>query len=89
MDGSCHIYERVMSHIWMRHVSHMNESCHQVVTLNGNDRFNRKRAFLLYLNDGWTDEGVRRERECLCACACACACACELVCVRVCNFALS
>ena len=27
-----------------------------VVTLNGDDRFQRKRAFLLYLNDGWTED---------------------------------
>mmetsp|Transcript_52210 Transcript_52210/g.130059 ORF Transcript_52210/g.130059 Transcript_52210/m.130059 type:complete len:307 (-) Transcript_52210:49-969(-) len=27
-----------------------------VVTLNGEDRWDRKRAFLLYLNDGWTEE---------------------------------
>jgi len=25
---SCHTYEWVMSHIWMSHVTHMNESCH-------------------------------------------------------------
>jgi len=34
MDSSCHAYERVMSHIWMSHVTyervmpHMDESCH-------------------------------------------------------------
>jgi len=27
-NESRHIYERVMSHIWMSHASHMNESCH-------------------------------------------------------------
>jgi len=26
------------------------------ITLNGDDRWDRKRAFLLYLNDGWTDD---------------------------------
>ena len=26
--GTCVIYEWVMSHIWMSHVTHMNESCH-------------------------------------------------------------
>ena len=25
---SCHTYEWVMSHIWMSHVTHLNESCH-------------------------------------------------------------
>jgi len=25
---SCHTYEWVMSHIWLSHVTHMNESCH-------------------------------------------------------------
>jgi len=28
MNGSCHTYEWVMSHIWMSHVTHMNEPCH-------------------------------------------------------------
>jgi len=28
MDESCHVYEWVMSLIWMRHVTCMNESCH-------------------------------------------------------------
>ena len=28
MNGSCHTYECVMSHIWMRHVTRTNESCH-------------------------------------------------------------
>ena len=28
MNESCHTYEWVMSHIWMSHVTHMNESCH-------------------------------------------------------------
>jgi len=28
MNDSCHIYERVMSHIRMSHVTHMNELCH-------------------------------------------------------------
>jgi len=27
-DMPCHVYEWVMSHIWMSHVTHMNESCH-------------------------------------------------------------
>ena len=27
MNGSCHTYEWVMSHVWMSHVAHMNESC--------------------------------------------------------------
>jgi len=27
VNGSCHAYEWVMSHIWMGHVAHMNESC--------------------------------------------------------------
>ena len=25
---ACHAYEWVMSHVWMSHVTHMNESCH-------------------------------------------------------------
>jgi len=29
MNESCHTYEWVMSHIWMSHVTHMNESCHE------------------------------------------------------------
>jgi len=28
MNESCHIYDQVMSHIWMSHATHMNESCH-------------------------------------------------------------
>jgi len=28
MHESCHTFECVMSHIWMRHVTHMKESCH-------------------------------------------------------------
>jgi len=28
VNESCHTYEWVMSHIWMRHVTHTNESCH-------------------------------------------------------------
>jgi len=27
MNGSWHTYEWIMSHIWMSHVTHMNESC--------------------------------------------------------------
>jgi len=27
VHGSCHAYEKGMSHIWMRHVAHVNESC--------------------------------------------------------------
>jgi len=28
IDATCHTYEWVMSHTWMSHVTHMNESCH-------------------------------------------------------------
>ena len=28
MNESCHTYEWVMSHLWMSHVTHMDESCH-------------------------------------------------------------
>jgi len=28
MNESCHTHERVMSHTWTSHVTHMNESCH-------------------------------------------------------------
>jgi len=28
VNGTCRTYEWVMSHIWMSHVTHMNESCH-------------------------------------------------------------
>jgi len=28
MNASCQTYECVMSHMWMSHVTHMNESCH-------------------------------------------------------------
>jgi len=28
MNASCHMYEWVMSHIWMSHVTHLNESSH-------------------------------------------------------------
>jgi len=38
MNGSCHTYEWVMSHIWMRDVTHINGSCHKyecVTHLNG------------------------------------------------------
>jgi len=31
MNGSCHTYEWVMSHIWMSHVTHMYESRHTYV----------------------------------------------------------
>ena len=30
-----------------------------VVTLNGLDRYERKRAFLLYLNEAWSEQGTR------------------------------
>ena len=30
MNESCHAYERVMSHIWTTHVTHMNESWHSL-----------------------------------------------------------
>jgi len=32
MNEACHIYEGVVSHIRMRPVTHMNESCHRRVT---------------------------------------------------------
>ena len=28
MSDSCHIYEWIMSHTWMNHVTRINESCH-------------------------------------------------------------
>jgi len=28
LKESCHMYEWAMSHVWMGHVTHMNESCH-------------------------------------------------------------
>jgi len=27
-DKSCHTYEWVMSHVWISHVTHINDSCH-------------------------------------------------------------
>ena len=66
--GSCHTYEWIMSHIWMNHVTHMNESWSTL-----NDVCSCK----MYL---WQHPCITDTSVCVCVCVC---CVCVCVCVYV------
>jgi len=54
----CHVYEWVMSHIWMSHVTHMNESCHTYEWVMSHNQYgtgNETTAYLQMMCVCWSE----------------------------------
>ena len=63
-EDSCHTYDWVMSHIWMSHVTRMNESCHTHPELQ-NSRKSQSLGLVIHMKDSCHTYELVRSHICM------------------------